>query len=97
MQTENLRSLIEEVLQERFPATRVHTVLVKFDVDSDGDKVLDITVVLEEGPERLDREKLVGFVRHLRSKLVGAHRDEFPLLSFVSKTEAKKLLKLEAV
>jgi hypothetical protein len=90
-----LERLIKGVLSERFPTSRIGNVIVKSDKDNDGDDVLRITVILEEEPAKLDRDNLVSLVRYIKSKLEDVQRFEFPLMSFVSKTEAKKL-KLEA-
>ncbi|MGH7067583.1 MAG: hypothetical protein ACREFO_05135 [Acetobacteraceae bacterium] len=91
MDTRGLQAIIEEVVKERFPGTRVHEVLVEPDLDNDDDPVLRITVVLESTPEDLARDRLVGFVRHLKSRLLEAEIEEFPLVSFVSKKEAGAL------
>ena len=92
----NLETLVRDALAERFPDADIDRVIIRPDLDSDGDKVLRITVVLEGHAGNLNREKLVGFVRHLKSRLATAECDEFPLLSFVERNEARKL-KLESV
>jgi len=66
--------------------------VVTEDEDADGDAVLRVTIVFEGKPEALDREKLVGLVRHMRSQLIDTLNSEaFPILSFMSKNEAKTL------
>ncbi len=92
----NLENVVTNVLNTLFPGTTIHKVLVKPGVDYDGDEVLRITVILDEGPERLDKDALVGLARHLRSRLAEVDHEEFPIVSFVSRNEAKKL-KLESV
>jgi len=89
--------LIEKVfyglLCERFSKDAINRVVVKSDCDSDGDRVLRVIVVLEaNGKETLDAKKMVGLVRHLRSTLEAKNIDDFPMVSFVSKKEAGKLL-----
>ncbi|MGH7100824.1 MAG: hypothetical protein ACRD22_21640 [Terriglobia bacterium] len=91
MNIRNRQEIVEEVLREQFPGARVHRVLVESDLDSDSDPVLRITVVLEGTPEDLARNRLVGFVRHLKSRLIQADVEEFPLVSFVAKDEAGAL------
>lgn len=86
-----LETIVRELLTEMFPDAYVDKVVVKSTFDSDGDPVLDITVVLEEGRSPLDKEKLLGFVRHLKTRLLAAKCKEFPLLSFVSRREANRL------
>jgi len=91
MQTHELQEFIRSVLKDRFPDARIAKVAIKSDIDRDGDDILRIIVVLEEAPSRLDKKALVGFVRHLRSRLEEVDREEFPILSFVSRSEAKQL------
>ena len=89
----SLEPIIRRLLEERFTGVVIDDVIAKSGFDSDGDGILKITVVLgSEGA--LDRKELVGFVRHLRSTLENEHVAEFPIVSFVSKSEAHKL-KLE--
>lgn len=91
MDFRKLEQVVKTLLAERFSGTSIHKVAIKSDTDSDGDKVLRITVVLESDTSTLNREALAGFVRHLRPKLEDIHAEEFPLVSFVSKAEAHKL------
>lgn len=91
----NVEEIIRDALQERFPNAAVNRVISRAGIDDDGDSILEITVVLEDSGTRLDRGRLVGFVRHLRSQLCAADHDEFPVLSFVARSEADKL-KFEA-
>jgi len=99
MASEAIKDIIEAVIRERLSSDVVHKVVVTSDEDADGDAVLRVAVVLEGKHSDLDREKMVGLVRHLRSKLEDSEdRDAqaFPILSFMSKNEAKSL-HLEAV
>lgn len=91
IQTHELREIIRSVLNDRFPDAKIARVAIKSDVDRDGDDILRVVVVLEGRPSQLDRKALVGFVRHLRSRLEEVNREEFPVLSFVSRSEAKQL------
>ena len=92
MSSRNLESIVETLLKERFPSAAINRVVVKSDTDDDGDKILRITVVLDAPSATLDRDNLLGFVRHLKPRLAEANFPEFPLLSFVSKNEARKLV-----
>ena len=95
MSNELLENIVKSVLAERFPDASVERVVVRPDTDHDGDKILLITVVLSSRVDQLDRDNLVGFVRHLRPRLPEENADEFPHVRFVSASEAK-ILKLEA-
>ena len=100
MASEAIKDIIEAVIRERLSSDVVHKVVVTSDEDADGDAVLRVAVVLEGKHSDLDREKVVGLIRHLRSKLEDsedrAAAQAFPILSFMSKNEAKSL-HLEAV
>ncbi len=86
-----LQSLVDGALREQFPGAAVSQVIVDPDLDSDGASILRITVVLEDVSRLRSSHALVGFVRHLRARLAEADHDEFPLVSFVDRSEAKKL------
>jgi hypothetical protein len=100
MASEAIKDLIEAVIRERLSSAAIHKVVVTSDEDADGDAVLRVAVILEGKHSDLDRDKVVGLIRHLRSKLgdsedhAAAHA--FPILSFMSKNEAKSL-RLETV
>ena len=93
MRDREAENIVRTVFEEQFPNTNVDRVIARSDLDSDGDRVLRIYVVLNGDGAQLDRQTLVGFVRHLKSRLTD---EAFPLLSFVARNEADKL-KLEAV
>lgn len=82
------RGTIERIVEERFGG-QVEFVSVIPAQDSDGDPIIKITVVLRDGVTKLDRRKMVGLARHLRSGINDV--DAFPLINFVSKQDAKKL------
>jgi hypothetical protein len=79
------------VLRDRFPDAKVANVSVRPDVDRDGDDILRVVIVLDGTLSSLDKKELFGFVRHLRSRLETVNREEFPVLSFVSKKDAKQM------
>ncbi len=83
MDVNALEPLVDRALRDQFPDAAVSQVIVEPDIDSDGARILRITVVLEDINLLLGKESLVSFVRHLRGRLAEADRDEFPLLSFV--------------
>lgn len=85
--------VIRTVFGEEFPDARVDRVIARAEVDRDGDRVVRVYIVLNDGGAPLDRGALVGFVRHLKSRLAD---EAFPIVSFVARNEAAKL-KLEPV
>lgn len=86
-----LSEVVERVVKERFSDAVINSVEIKMDVDSDGDPVLLVTVVFDANNELLNKNRMVGLVRHLRSELGNVNFDGFPLVSFISRKEAEKL------
>lgn len=79
--------LIEATVRERFAGVEIESVSVEEDTDFDGETVFRVRVVFNHnGP--LDAHKTSGIVRHLRHRLVERHEGAFPIVAFVSKTDA---------
>lgn len=90
---EAINKVIYDIVCERFTKEAINKVVVKSDHDSDGDPVLRVVIVLEANNNvALDSRKMVGLVRHIRSKLEDEKLNDFPVVSFVSKKEAGILL-----
>ena len=89
-----VEDVIRDVICERFSKEAVSQVVIRPDRDSDGDQVFRILIVLEvqKGKNGLDAKKMVGLVRHIRARLDDLHAEEFPIVSFVSKSESGKML-----
>jgi len=81
-----VEKLIREVALERFPGGRIVSVRIKRDTDIDGDPIFVVQIVVDK--DRLDAKQASGLTRHIRSKLAEIGEYDFPLLSFVSKSEA---------
>lgn len=89
MSTNDVLSLIEKTVRERFGDAVIHSVKVDRETDHDGDAVFRVTVVFE-GSAPLDAHKTSGIVRHTRHKLIAREEHAFPIFAFVSKAEAGK-------
>lgn len=57
--------------------------------DEDGDDILNVIVVIQRGCEP-DTRRMLGLVRHLRSRLQEAANEAFPIVSFISRRDADK-------
>jgi hypothetical protein len=90
MDTADIRRIVRETVERQFPKEGIVDVVVRPDTDSYGDEVLRITVVLADRKRDLDQDRLVGLVRHLRSRLADVQQEAFPLLTFISDSDAKK-------
>lgn len=86
-----LTELVEAVIRRQFSDAVINTVAVKPDVDHDGDDILRVTVVVQDGIERLDPDKAVGLIRHLRPELAEAGIENFPIVSYMTKADAARL------
>lgn len=91
-----LTELAETVIRRQFSDAVIHAVAVKPDVDHDGDDILRVTVVVQDGIERLDPEKVLEVVGQLWSDLGEAGTESFPIVSYMTKADAARL-NLEAV
>lgn len=91
-----IEGLISRIVAQQLSGAAVETVSVRQEIDDDGDDILRIVIVLDRKPSVADQAKMLGLVRHLRSGLAEAASRSFPLLSFVSKQDARTKLAFEA-
>lgn len=88
---ESLKGTIKEVLKELFRDAPIEDVLLESYVDDEGDKILRIYVILTHMKKDLDREALFHMVGRLMEALEERGRDEFPVVSFFTRADAKRL------
>jgi hypothetical protein len=86
-----LSAEIERIVREELTAADVEIVETHADIDADDNPVLRITIVFRDR-RPFDVKRAKGLVRHLRPVLEAAHTDEFPILSFLSQSDHKRLL-----
>jgi hypothetical protein len=84
---------IEELLSSNYPDLRVATVRIREITDSIGDPSLDITVLLQERPERIDQEKTWRAMDQFRTWLANRDDDRFPYYRFLTEDEERELSK----
>jgi len=91
--SEEIKNAVADLVVSRFSDDKIASVSVQPGEDSDGDPVLNILVVFEAeaGRDTLDGKKMSGLARRLIAKLSEMNFDAFPLVSFVSTKDAKKL------
>jgi hypothetical protein len=85
----DVKSVIMDTLQRDFHHTKIVDVLTRPDVDRDGDPLLIIEVIYEGMPGRDDLSAMTGAIGHIRPALMSLGEDAFPLISFISKSDAK--------
>lgn len=83
-----VKEAIRRVAAERLSDARIVSVEVREDTDFDGDPIFVVTLVVDAAEHRLDRRRVSGLVRHIRSKLAEINEYSFPLVSFISKSDA---------
>jgi len=86
---DTIRNVVRDTLSNDFDHIRIIDVRVCDDVDSDGSDVLRIDIIFEGDPKDLDAMKLSGAIRQLRPKLGELDEFAFPILSFISKVDAR--------
>ena len=80
--------IVKPVLEAQLAPARIVNLFVTEDEDADGDPILNITVVFEAENDRLDPNRVLGLIRHLREPLNESGSDRFPILSFMTSEEA---------
>lgn len=88
---DRIKTVIENVVRERFAGSAIEDVRIFEDVDFEGQPVLRVTVIFEPKRGKLDAEKTSGITRHIRHKLLEMNEEKFPFFRFVSKADAKAL------
>lgn len=86
-----LEAIVGTLVAERFPDAQVDRIAVQPDHDSDGDKILRVSVIFKSALDDLDRDNSLGFVRMLRPRLIAAKSNEFPVVSFVAAEDAGRM------
>ena len=81
---------MEAVIRRQFPDDVTYAVAVKPDVDHDGDDILRVTVV-RDGNQGLDPEKVLDTSRSLWFELGAARIESFPILSYMTASDAAAL------
>lgn len=88
---EAIAKTVHETISQDFTSFRIINVHVDRDVDFDGDEILKIEIVFEGTPKDLDARKVSGAVRHVRPKLFALGEMAFPLLSFISQGDSRRV------
>jgi len=92
-----IEAAIAAAVKENFTSASVVGLNIRAGEDHDGDKVLRIHVIFDDGRGKgwPDPRETVSLTGHIRSNLAKLDFHDFPLVSFVSKRDFPKL-KLEA-
>ena len=86
----SINKTIEETVRQQFAGVQIDDVRIERDTDYDGDDVFRITVVFS-AKDGLDAERTKGLVRHVRASLAERDEQSFPIISFRSFADDKRL------
>lgn len=87
----NIKQALEDTIRQELAAAGIDHVYLEEDIDSDGEKVLRVTIVVD-AIRNLDASKTAGLVRHMRSSIDVLDADFiFPIVAFRSRAEHKRL------
>lgn len=91
MVSDDVQTVVRDVITEQLDGVRIVRVYTKRDQETEGDGFLRVTVVVDSPASAFNVKRLSGLVRHLRPKLAEHKERAFPLISFMSKADAKAL------
>lgn len=86
-----VQDAIERVVRKQLSDAQIDSVTVRQDVDHDGDEILRVFVIFDARKGQLDPDKTVSMVRHVREELHKLEESRFPIISYVSKSDAKRM------
>lgn len=87
----SLEEAISGIVKERFADAVIESIEVSPDLDSDGDRILRVTVVFESEIASLEPSKLAGLTRHVRPRIENLRDAAFPIFRFISKRDNDRL------
>jgi hypothetical protein len=85
----SLDDVIAGIVRQEFADAVIDHVIVREDVDNEGEDVLLITVVFASA--KLDASKALGLARHLRPAFEERSELRFPIISYRSAADHKRL------
>ena len=83
--------LIASVVNDRFPGGDIESIRIREDTDHEGDPILRIDLMVGGRARVLDPKRAISLTGDLRSRLADIGITSFPVLSFISMAEARKL------
>lgn len=87
----SLEKIISRIVVERFSDAKIDSITVEGDFDSDGERILRVTVVFESEIANIEPSKLAGLTRHVRPKIAELQGAGFPIFRFMSKRDSDRL------
>jgi hypothetical protein len=86
-----IKKIVDQTLTRDFDRVAIRNIEVQKGLDRDGEEVLRIAVVFDGERKDVDARKLSGAVRQVRPKLQAIGERAFPLFSFISSGDARRV------
>lgn len=83
-----VRDVVSNLVAERFPNATILSIEITEDVDFEDDEIMKVKVVFSTETDRLDARATSSFLRYLRPKLFEVGVSSFPVMSFLSGSDA---------
>ena len=88
--TNQLANIVKSAFEDRFDDAEIVSVSVTPDTDEDGDSIFYIKIVFDGKTSKLDSRKASGLIGDIISRFSEAGAEDFPILSFISKSDYRK-------
>lgn len=85
--SQELLGIVEPIVRARIRSGKVVDVLLRRDLDHDGDPVILVDVIFDNPQERLDPKETVSLNRYVRKELLDRDIEDFPIFSFTSESD----------
>jgi len=87
MEPETYERAVRKIITDSLSAAKIIDIKFEPDVDFDGDDILKILVVFDTKSD-LDASRVAGMVRRIRPAMSKGGEERFPIMSFISKSDA---------
>ena len=91
MTNRELEEIVGRVVREQLAPNSVEWVRVSPAIDYNGSDILDVIVTLPDDMSGINYPRMLGVVSRLRDALAESDVHAFPIIDYVSKSDAKRL------
>lgn len=90
MKDDEIKAVIQRVAGNMFGTEHILSVEFAESFDENQETIIVVKVIFDNNSWCIDPKKAAEFVRHLKSELGSLGEERFPMVSYVSKTDAGK-------
>jgi hypothetical protein len=87
--SQELLGIVEPIVRARIRSGKVVDVLLRRDLDHDGDPVILVDVIFDNPQERLDPKETVSLSRDVWEELLDRDVKGFPIMSFTAQSDLR--------